>query len=287
MMKRTFLFLSIAILLFNSCDYITNPIEEGGIGPIDTTNTKRKVLIEDFTGHLCTNCPDAALIAEQLHDLYGDLLITVGVHAGPDFFVAPASPPNPDGSYSTDFRTPAGDAYAQSFGINSLPKGMVSRREFSGSITLGEGNWGSATSEIIGEDAIMKIEFEEVQYDQGNNSVSMDISIEALIELNGEYKCIVYLIENEIVDWQLWSNPPNPPDVPNYVHQHVLRANPNSTWGTTVFSGTVAVGTLENVVINNFNLNPSWNMDNSYLIAYVYDDSTSEIFQVEQIAVTP
>jgi len=282
MTKRTIIFLSATILLFGSCDYITNPIQEGGI-----ESGSRKVLIEDFTGHLCQNCPDAAVVAARLHDLYGDQLIIVGVHAGPDVFVAPASPPNPDGSYSTDFRTAAGDAYAQSFGINALPKGMVSRREFQGTNILGEGDWGAATAEIIEEEAIINIEFDDVQYDQGSNTVSMDISIEALTELNDEYKCIVYLVENDVIDWQLWSNPPNPPNVQYYAHQHVLRDNPNGTWGSTVFSGTVAEGTTENVVINNFGLNPAWNMDNGYLIAYVYDEDTSEIWQVEQAAVNP
>ena len=61
-----------------SCDKINNPIpiEEGAIDwtlypggdpatypyPIWTSNnnTDRNVLIEDYTGHLCTNCPAAA-----------------------------------------------------------------------------------------------------------------------------------------------------------------------------------------------------------------------------------
>ncbi|MEO9258461.1 MAG: hypothetical protein ABI207_08765, partial [Crocinitomicaceae bacterium] len=30
------------------------------------TNTRRNVLIEDFTGHKCPNCPIAATIAEQI-----------------------------------------------------------------------------------------------------------------------------------------------------------------------------------------------------------------------------
>jgi len=283
MLKRTIFFLSATILLFSSCDYVTNPIQEGGgIDPGDTTTVKRKVLLEDFTGHYCANCPEAALVAEQLHNLYGDLLIIVGVHAGPSFFVEPQN--NPDGSYATDFRTPAGDDYAQFFSITALPKGMVSRREFNGSLTLSEGSWGSAAGEIIGEDAIIKIEFEDVQYDQNNNTVSTDISIEALTELSGEYKCIIYLIENDIIDWQ-FDNSASPPDVPDYDHQHVLRDNLTPTWGTTVFSGTISEGTVEQVNVNNFSLDPAWNMDNGHLVAYVYDDNTSEVFQVEEISV--
>jgi thiol-disulfide isomerase/thioredoxin len=42
----------------------------------------RRVLLEDFTGHTCNNCPAAAVIAEGLQTFYGeDQLILVGVHA--------------------------------------------------------------------------------------------------------------------------------------------------------------------------------------------------------------
>ena len=46
--------------------------EEGPfITDYDTyVNPNKKVLIEDFTGHLCPNCPDAARELETIHDIY-------------------------------------------------------------------------------------------------------------------------------------------------------------------------------------------------------------------------
>ena len=208
----------------------------------------------------------------------------MGIHAPDGYFSQPANPPHPDGSYSTDFRTDAGNTYGQDFNISAQPQGMVSRREFNGSQILSPGSWGSAVSDIIGEEAILKVEFDNVQYNEANNEVSTQITVEALEEITGEYKLVVYLIEDHVIDWQT-DNDATPSDVPDYDHRHVLRDNLNGTWGSPVFSGTVASGESVPLNFNDFALDPTWNMDNGYLIAYVYDDNTSEIFQVEQISV--
>ena len=126
--------------------------------------------------------------------------------------------------------------------------------------------------------------FDNVQYNETNNEVSTQITVEALEELTGDHKLVVYLIEDHIIDWQT-DNDATPSDVPDYDHRHALRDNLNGTWGTTVFSGTVPSGESVTLNFDDFSLDPVWNMDNGYLVAYVYDDNTSEIFQVEQISV--
>ena len=283
-MVRSFIILFCCALVFSACDKITNPIQEGGIGPIDSTIVTRKILLEDLTGHFCNNCPRAALVADQIKDIYGDQVIVVGIHAGPITFTEPQS--NPDNSYATDFRTPAGNTYAQTFNVNTLPSGMVSRTEFNGTRTLGDASWISAVSEIVGQNAILKITFDSLFYEGSTDQLSTKIKIEALTEINGEYKCIIYLLEDGLIDWQLNSNA-DPPDVPNYEHGHVLRDNLTGTWGTTIFSGNVEEGTIANVLVNGFSLNPIWNMNNGYLVAYVYNELTNEVWQVEEIKIVP
>ena len=45
---------------------------------------RRVVLIEDFTGQRCKNCPNAADKIEQLKKEYGEEnIIAVGIHSGP------------------------------------------------------------------------------------------------------------------------------------------------------------------------------------------------------------
>ena len=50
-----------------------------------TLNTNEKgILLEDYTGHKCTNCPAAATIATQLEDDTALGVIVVSVHASTD-----------------------------------------------------------------------------------------------------------------------------------------------------------------------------------------------------------
>ena len=81
--------------LFSSCDKVDCPFDDGCDGTTDSgriiyddslsvapQDQYRVVLLEEFTGHTCTVCPDGAREVERLLDVYGDSLIAVGVHAG-------------------------------------------------------------------------------------------------------------------------------------------------------------------------------------------------------------
>jgi thiol-disulfide isomerase/thioredoxin len=81
-----------------SCDKIEPPYRQGGV-----VTAERKVLLEDYTGSRCVNCPSAARIAHDLKQVYGENLIVLGIHTG--FFAFPFPP-----QFPLDLRTPAGEA---------------------------------------------------------------------------------------------------------------------------------------------------------------------------------
>ena len=64
----------------------------------------RKVLLEDYTGFKCVNCPAAAHEAHLLQEFYGDQMVVMGVHAG--YYAEPDG----SGNYTTDLTTTTGDA---------------------------------------------------------------------------------------------------------------------------------------------------------------------------------
>src|SRR5690606_17551948 len=49
-----------------------------------TASTQRNVIIEDYTGHNCANCPQAATIAHNLHEANPERVYVASVHSGPD-----------------------------------------------------------------------------------------------------------------------------------------------------------------------------------------------------------
>jgi hypothetical protein len=99
-MKKILLSLGLLIFLFSSCDRVENPIPND-LGNYDValfpgnygteysyptfgqnTNTNVNVLLEDYTGHQCGNCPVGASIAESIEDANNGRVIVVSEHAG-------------------------------------------------------------------------------------------------------------------------------------------------------------------------------------------------------------
>jgi len=70
-MKKNILygiFIGFLTILY-SCDVIEGDyMTVGTNNPDDTTSFVKKVLIEDFTGHRCPNCPSAAAELEALEN---------------------------------------------------------------------------------------------------------------------------------------------------------------------------------------------------------------------------
>ncbi len=277
-MRKTLqsLILLIPAVLF-SCDYVDEPIDpNAGNGGGGGEGITRKVLLEDMTGHTCNNCPGAARIAEDLQDIYGEDLVVVGVHCGG--FSAPVAPIG-DGYFDTDFRTPDGIIYQQTFQVSFFPAGLVSRSIFNGSRIVSEGSWSTAVADIIGQPSPFELWFNDL--DVGANSVSAEIKLHFAEAVEGDHNLVVYLTEDRVVDWQVDSEA-SPTDVPDYEHRHVLRANLNGTWGVPVITGSVAAGDTVTLNYSNFTLDPAWNAANCALVAYVYDVTTDEVMQAEE-----
>jgi hypothetical protein len=262
-----------------SCDYVEFPDNTGNGGGPAPEGPARKVLLEDLTGHTCNNCPAATDIAVDLHDVYGDALILVAVHA--TAFAEPGAPP-----YDNDYRTIAGEEYINTFGVGSLPAGFVSRREFNNSIIVGDGNWGSAVAEIINTPADVEVLFDTVTFDSGTNTVNMTIQVIPVNDLTGDHNLTVYLTEDSVVSAQI-DNRETPPDVLDYVHRHMLRANVNGTWGEPVISGSASAG--DTLVLSYSYVLPAAVIDPAKcsLVAYVYRTDNYEVLQAEEAKIQP
>ncbi|MBL7964236.1 MAG: Omp28 family outer membrane lipoprotein [Flavobacteriales bacterium] len=270
-----------ALLLFAACDYVDQPRQGGGGGPGPTPGeTSRRILLEDMTGHTCNNCPSATQTALQLQAVYGaENVILVGVHCT-DAFAAPY-PPIGDGVLDTDFRTPAGNAYATSFNITFLPTGMVSRKPYNSSLTLSQSAWGSAIAEIIDDDPVMDIWFGSLTYNSTTNVVNTTVKVAMLEDIVGDHNLVIYLTEDNVIDYQI-DNQATPPIVPDYNHRHVLRDNLNGTWGTLAISGGASVGDTLSFPFTYPLASNVIEPANCHLVAYVYRNADYEVLQAAE-----
>ncbi|MCI5058654.1 MAG: Omp28 family outer membrane lipoprotein [Flavobacteriales bacterium] len=274
--------LALSTLIF-SCDKVDNPIERSNV---DTTNTvnivfdtiisggtaaKRNILLEEFTGHTCANCPQGAKEAKRLDSSYAGQVIVLAIHAGT--FAEPES--NPDGSFVTDFRTATGDAYNTTFAVTSYPTAMVSRLGSPDLLT--KGNWEPEIQTIENDPSSIDMRIQNL-YNDSLQILKTHIDLEFLASLPGSYKLGVLLTESHIVDWQL----DDVIKLNSYEHNHVLRDAINGTWGEGVVSS--AIGDTVSFDYQ-YTIPAQWVGINCELIAFVYDQNTFEIVQCERLKV--
>lgn len=278
-MKNIF-FVSVSIILavFSSCDRIDAPYGNVATSdPInDTVVVMRKVFIEDFTGQQCGNCPRAAEKLKQLHQLYGDKMVSMALHVG--FFAEPS------GSYfSYDYRTNVGNAVDQNFGneLAGLPNGLVNRKSFDGISILQKDAWESKASELLllPPEAFMWI---TPTYSASNRSLSVSVKTKILQDLDEGLNIVLYLSEDSIVSPQKDYSLPSPSIIQAYTHRHMLRGSMNGAWGATLSSQTTYITGEEFVTTGSYTIPATWNANRVSIVALITRTSTKEVVQAEE-----
>ncbi len=195
MKKITVLLLLIisGIFFFAACDIVEPPYIENHEGG-DTGQFVKKVLLEDYTGHTCINCPAAAKTADQLKNIYRDQLVVMAVHAG--YFAIPDTG-NP--TFSNDFRTPAGNTWNDYFKIEFNPNGLVNRiPDNAGVYFVSPGNWGSAVAAELQKKAAARITIHS-DFNNVTRLFSTSVTTEFLVPQEKTYNVIVCITQDSII----------------------------------------------------------------------------------------
>ena len=268
--------ISFSMIGMIACDVIEEPYKKdnSGIGGgSDNENPDavvKNVLLEDYTGVKCVNCPNAAVIANQLQEQYGHRLVVLAVHAAGDLS-------NPFGGFP-NFITNEGNEWVSTFGISSFPKGTVNRKIYSGNKFVDSSSWADAVAETLQEEAVIDMKA-DVEYNDG--TVDVEITSKFLTEMPDTYSLTVCVMEDSIVGKQKIEkvNPDDPEIIEDYVHRHVFRETINGTWGVDINTTALAP---EDEIIESYSitLDDDYNHDQCYIVAYVSNSSTKEVLQV-------
>lgn len=272
---RYIFFACVLAFSLTSCDIIegdkvcTECLAEG---------TGKKVLIEDFTGHQCGNCPRAHEQLDAFKELYGDDLVVISIHAGGFATVFPAL------GYEADYTTDLGDALEVHYGadLEGLPIGMVNRREWEdGNVLQKFASWGTQIGAILSETPKMGIELEAEMNNDGDE-ISIKVDMEYFSTGSASHNLVVVVTEDSIVskqsDYDLSSG-----YVQDYEHKHMLRGSvTQGTWGIPVKGADIVAGeTFERTF--NLPVDPAWNTSHLHIVAYITDNTTKEVLQVEEL----
>lgn len=240
--------------------------------------TGKKIFLEDFTGHQCSGCPRAHEKMDEFKALYGDNIVLVSIHAGGFAFPLPAL------GYTVDYTNEMGDDIYSHYEneLESLPTGMVNRKRWdNGKVLQKFAAWGTQIAKVISETPDLGIELEAGLNDEGD---AMDIEVDVTYFTEGaaSHNLVVAITEDSIVSKQANSDSPDG-YVEDYVHNHMLRGSvTQGSFGIPLKSATIVAGETFQRVFNHA-LNPDWDPAQLHVIAYVMDNVTKEVLQVEEV----
>ncbi|MHC1708431.1 MAG: Omp28 family outer membrane lipoprotein [Bacteroidales bacterium] len=274
-MQKIYYILSIILLLgiiTFSCDKIDAPYTRENSGGV---SKGRKVLLEEFTGHKCPNCPTASKEAHELQDEYPEVIL-ISVHAG-TFATVSAS-----GLFTYDFRTSVGDELNTFFNVSGYPSAMINRKAANNIQVPSPAQWASAIASFQDYDPIATLSINNT-YDTTSREVSLSVKTEFLENYTNPLNLVVYLTEDSIIKPQYNNNPlvGTTPYIENYTHRHVLRGSVNGTWGSDLTNGSVTYGTVRNSSFN-ATLDTTWNDKHCYMVAFLTDIATNEVMQATE-----
>tara|TARA_B110000908_G_scaffold163464_1_gene210066 strand:+ start:2136 stop:3257 length:1122 start_codon:yes stop_codon:yes gene_type:complete len=253
----------------------------------------KNVLIEDFTGHLCPNCPDAARDFDAIHANHGARVIGLAIHVSTAF--ARPYPASQTPKFQYDFRTQWGTEWDDFFGISNagLPRGMVNRTLYPNDHGMGRAEWANTVANELTKD----IDF-GINISTTTNAITINSTV--LNNLNGNYNLVICLTESYIINWQKDGQE----NVEDYEHNHVLRTvlvdEPLSNTSNFISGQKIEkISNYDLSVLQQYNIDYSantaelgngnaggWVAENMSVIAYIYDNTTQEIVQVEEAHLT-
>lgn len=250
------------IVMTSACSDIDRDDRLSEVGPIDIDQINKTVLIEDFTGQRCSNCPTATLVLESLTAAYGNAVIPVGIHSGPL-------------GGGTPLYTETGQHYFDLLGDPNLGQPSV-RINRSGEILTGASPIQSSLASRVADEltAETPVEIKAELSMEGTSSVEpTTLAVTLSADAHGAFaqaQLQLWVLEDGITSYQVIEDGSRDR---NYVHNHVLRAS------MTADPDGVPVTLDGSEVTYSLPIDEKWVAENLSVVVIVSDPATGNVIQ--------
>lgn len=240
--------------------FVSNTIQVVVVNPSETTRFVSRVLVEEYSGTWCGNCP-RILYGTELLKQQTDKAVSVQIHLfGNDPFI-----------------TSQGNNLAENQGVNGVPTGKINR-------TI---NWNGPqyqnVNQVIGEIDSSSNAGLAISSTLASNTLSATVKMGFASE-NTTAKLVVYLVEDNLFNSQanyssnLYGGLSS---IPNFEYDGVLRAVISNLTGDSL--------TISNTEIQkNYTLTLPTNISsntNIKIVAFLVDVNTNSVLNVRQASV--
>ena len=273
----------LGLSLWTACDKI--PDDEMRTGPekiapydpeedVPIVDTLQYIVLEDFTGVRCVNCPKAATIAHTLQAQYQHQLILIELHPEKSSLTKP---------YTGDvnLQNAAAQTYYEYWNSPALPAGLVNRRQ---ATTLDKDNWAGVVETVATEKPVATVN--EVSAKLADNKITVAASgyFHEDYAATGAINMMVMVLEDGFSVRQEGNDESK--EKHNYPHNHVLRATIGDAWGTKIDVAPKAGQTFElPATASSIEVDEAWNTDELSVVFLLTDADTRAVLNAAKVKV--
>ncbi len=247
--------------------YVESPVESAEV---------KNVLIEEFTGVRCTNCPAGHTILRNIQTANPGRVVAVSLHAH-------NSLGHPYVFSTQDFQNSKADALWNSYLPDQgfQPEAAVDRKLFSGetALLLDRSLWSGYTSQQLAQTTPVNLKLES-SYDSTTHQATIVAELHYTQNVTEENKLSILFTESDIISAQL-----NGSAIDTfYVHKEVMRDFITDTQGDAI-TQTREAGRVVRKVYKKM-LDAAWKPENVKVIAFVHEHLSNKlVYQVKEVEV--
>lgn len=301
-MKTLVIILALAIGLA-SCDKIKNPYPKGAVTTLNTAlfpgnwgdypwpdlstgfTNNRNIVLEDYTGHKCVFCPNAATVAEGIETGNPTRVFVVSIHTSPGgigpFQEVDAEYPD---NFSNDVAVAYGHTFQTGYGFDANPAGTISRIKFNNLMFQQAGDWSNLVTQTLTENAVQVDISAKANYFSATRGLFLHALIDPKSQDVNNLKIVAQFIEDSVSGNQKL---PGGQHNPNYVFHNTLRETlDGAPFGQSVSSKTAnANGKIQ--FDYSYQIPTQYTPTNCHVVVYVMNKDTYEIMQAVKVKIEP
>ncbi len=257
-----------AALMMTGCDNVEDG--PGRFEKKDRIESDRVVLVMEFTGQRCPNCPQGAQSVNDMYAAYPENVIAVALHPYDHILTDYLGVQDPG------LRSEEATVMYNYYKPDGFPAAV-----FNGTIMdSSTGAWNGTFRKELIKKPQAEIELSR-SYDETSRELKVRYSINYLDNVQTETNIQVWITESGIVAPQI--NEGTPKLIPNYVHNHVLRASMTGDWGESLGDshkyGEVVHGEAS------YTLPAEWDAEKCHVVAFVQRVSDKYVLQAGEVEV--
>lgn len=230
---------------------------------VNTQPADKNVILEEFTGVRCPNCPDGHAVAQAIVQNNPGRAWLIGFHPYNSSYTEPYG-------NDPDFRRHHPDSlYMIPYCGTSryMPSAFINRRVYNGERLQGRDVWAAKTAEHLAEPSPVNVGL-NTSYNESTHQLDVLVEVYFTGDVADVTTINVLFTESGMIAQQAGGST-------NYVHKHVFREVFTAQWGDPIDPASQGTFLQFNYVFDNSA--QAYDMEECEVIAYIVNDNTDEV----------